>query len=573
MENINYLKKYGKLYIKEIFLSLFFLSLETVFSLLIFYILGKIIDLGVGKNDLDYILTRGLLMVLVTGLMAVCTIIRNRYSSIVSQSFGSDLRYDLYEKIQRLRLGSLDRYDKSEFLTRLTNDISQVQGFVHSLLRVFFKAPLLALGSIFLSFFLSFRLALILVLIIPICVILIYENLKISYPLFIRIQEAMDRLNLVLNEYLSGIQLVKSFNRQDFEEEKFKAANKEYMEANIFALRLMAVFSPLISLILNLGLVLIIYLGGISVAKGGLEIGAIVGFINYMGQISFGLIIVARFLTRGLRARTSFERIGEVFEMEEEDLADGEKIEGFTIKFEDLAFKYDKDSGYVLKNINLEIKEGESLGIIGSTGSGKSSLIKLIMGFYYPSQGDLKIGGHSIRDLDLKYLRENLGLVAQDSSLFRGKIRENISFGPGGGYEKYGRLAEADGFIKSFREGYESLVGEGGVNLSGGQKQRITIARALYKEARVIILDDSTSNLDLRIERKLMDNIQEEFKDRTIIIISQRINTVRSADRILVLDKGEVESIGSHKDLMEKSRVYRSIYDSQIGEVDRFEDR
>ncbi len=571
MENIKYLKKYRMLYIKDIFLSLFFLSLETLFSLLIFYILGKIIDLGVGKNDLDYIFTRGGLMVLITGLMAVCTIIRNRYSSIVSQSFGSDLRYDLYEKIQRLNLDSLDRYDRSELLTRLTNDIMQIQGFVHSLLRVFFKAPLLAIGSIFLSFFLSFKLALVLVMVIPLAIFLIYKNLKISYPLFVRIQKAMDGLNLVLNEYLSAIQLVKSFNRQDFEEEKFKEANLEYRDANIYALNIMAIFAPLLSLILNLSLVLIIYLGGLSISRGGLEIGAIVGFINYMGQISFGLIIVSRFLTRGLRARTSFERIVELLKMEEEDLGKPKKPKNFNIEFKDLYFKYNNYLGYALEGINLEVKEGEKLAIIGSTGSGKSSLISLVLGFYYPSQGDLKVGGHSIRDLDLNYLRENIGLVGQDTYLFRGKIRENISFGTGDGYERYGKLAEADGFIKSFKDGYETLVGEGGVNLSGGQKQRISIARTLYREPRVIILDDSTSNLDLRVEKKLRENILAAFKDRTIIIISQRINTVKAADKIVVLDKGKIESIGSHKDLMEGSRVYRSIYDSQLGEGEKNE--
>lgn len=565
MKNAAYLNKYKKTYRREIFLAIFFLSLESIFSLLIFYILGNIIDYGVRGNDLNYIFSRGGLMTVITIFMAICTVIRNRYSSLVSQNFGSDLRLDLYEKIQAINL-SFD-LDKSQLLTRLTMDVDQVQGFVHSLLRVFFKAPLLALGSIVLSFFLSPKLALVLLIFISLAIYLIYKNLSLSYPLFVKIQARMDRLNLVLNEYLSGIQVVKAFNMQKYEREKFREVNLDYMEANIQALNIMAMFVPFLSLILNIGLLVIIYIGGINVSRAGLKIGVIVGFINYMGQILFGLIILSRFLNRGLRAKTSLERIGEVFQLEEEDFSGRELVVNYDIEFKNLYFKYKGYKEYSLENISLKIKEGESIGIIGSTGSGKSTLVKLLLGFYRPSKGDIRIGDRSIMDLDLKNLRANIGLVSQEPFLYGGNIGENIGFFKEGDFEKYADIAGASGFIEAFKEGYETEIGEKGVKLSGGQKQRLTIARALFKEPRIIILDDSSSNLDMTTEKLVRENIFREFGHRTLLIISQRINSVRKADKILVLDKGRLEAFGCHHDLIKTSKVYQDIYNSQLGGV------
>ncbi len=574
MSTLNYYKKYVKRYKKELLITIIFLSLETFLGLLIFHLLGKIIDKGVKMKDLTYLYRVGGLMLLITALMGIFTIIRNKYSSYISQSFASDLREDIFVKVNSLKLSSVDKIEKASLITRMTSDINQLQSFVHSLMRVFFKGPILAIGSLILSFTISIKLSLIILVSITIVFLMIKFNLKLSYPLFKKIQVAMDRLNLVIGEYLSAISVVKIFNRYDYEEEKFREANENFRDRNIKASKIMAIFTPLATLLINLTLVLIIYLSGLELRDFNLSLGDIVSFINYMGQILFGLLVINRFFYRGLRAKTSSDRILEILAEDSEDIDSGLDLEKiYKIEFKNLYFKYPSTKDYILRDISFSLKSGEELAIIGPTASGKTSLINLILGFYDFDKGEIYINDIPIKNLRKKAIREKVALIDQTTVLFKGSILENLKLAKNNDFSQIKdatSMAMALDFIEGFADGFNTQVGEGGVRLSGGQKQRISIARGLLKNPDILILDDSSSALDLSTERKLLSNIKT-LDSMIKIIISQRISTVMQADKIIVLDAGEITGIGSHKDLLKNCSSYREIYKSQIGAEEELE--
>ncbi|MEH7084101.1 ABC transporter ATP-binding protein, partial [Neobacillus drentensis] len=571
---MKFLSKYIRTYWKSFSIAVLFLTFEALSDLLQPTIMAKIIDEGVANRDIHYVLKMGGLMLLITAGGAVAASTRSVVASIVSQNFGTELRSDLFKKIQMLSFKNIDKFDRASLVTRLTNDVTQVQVFVNGLMRIFVKAPLLAIGGLIMATRLNLQLSVVLAVVVPIVALLIIFNLRLGFPRFSRVQKALDRVNSVMREYLSGVRVVKAFNRFDVEVGKFKAVNDDYKQKSISANRLMATFSPLIMLTVNLGIVAVLWIGGNGVDTGDIQVGHIIAFINYMTQILFSLMMISMVFNMFVRAKASAGRINEVFSQEDPPTWSEQQDELFTekgrIEFEDVSFSYEGGVGDpVLKNINLTILPGETVGIIGSTGSGKSTLVGLIPRFYDAVSGTIKIGGVDSKLVDPKILREKIAMVPQKNILFTGSVAENIRWGKEDATDTEviaaATIAGAHDFIEKSPEGYQTRIGQGGVNFSGGQKQRISIARALVKKPEILILDDSTSAVDVATEAKIKEALKKYAKGLTCLLIAQRITSIIDADKIIVLDHGELVGMGTHQDLLKDCRVYQEIYQSQVG--------
>lgn len=568
-----YIKKYGVL----ASITIIFLMVEALCDLFMPTIMSRIIDIGVAQRDMDYVLKTGGLMLLITAVGAVAASMRNVFASYVSQNFGSQLRFDLFAKVQSLSFDSLNKFDRASLVTRLTNDVNQIQMFANGMMRIFVKAPLVCIGGLFMATQLNPDLAVVLAVVVPIVGLLIFLNLKIGFPLFLKVQQALDRVNGAMREYLAGVRVVKAFNRFDFEVGKFTRANEELQMKSLSATRVMSVFSPAIMLVVNLGIVAVLWLGGLGVEQGNIQVGHIIAFTNYMTQILFSLMMISMVFNMFVRARASAGRIAEVFAEEnrmnwKEDAALGQEPgeEKGRIDFDEVSFSYEGEDGQpVLKRISFSCLPKETVGIIGSTGSGKSSLVNLIPRFYDVTAGTVRVNGRDVREVDPARLREKIAIVPQKTTLFTGTVLENIRWGKEDATEEEveaaARMAQAHEFIAATQEGYQTRVGQGGGNFSGGQKQRISIARALVKKPEILILDDSTSAVDVATESKIKEALQTYAKDLTCILIAQRITSVMDADKIIVLDDGEVAGIGTHETLLATCRVYQEIFTSQIG--------
>jgi ATP-binding cassette, subfamily B, multidrug efflux pump len=565
-----YIRKYWKLFLASVTCVAF----EAICDLMQPTIMSKIVDIGVAKKDMPYVLKMGGIMLLITGIGAVFASSRNIISSNVSQKFAAELRFDLFKKIESFSFDNIDKFEGASLVTRLTNDVTQVQNFVNGLMRIFIKAPILCIGSIIMAVRLNQHMAVIILIIVPVIGVLIAANLQIGYPYFIKVQKALDKVNAVLREYLSGVRVVKAFNRFKFETYRFKNINDEYASVSIKAMRIMAIFSPGISLTVNIGIVIVIWLGGIRVNNGQMHVGQIIAFINYMTQILFALMIISNVFTMFVRARASAERIGEVFKEENsikvsEVKEVPEAVKG-RIDFEHVYFSYMGSTWEpVLKDITFSCVQGETIGIIGSTGSGKSSLVNLVPRFYDVSSGSVKVDGIDVRNISIKELREKIAVVPQKTVLFTGTVTENIRWGRENAtleeVEEAAKISEAHDFISAFPEGYDTRLGQGGVNFSGGQKQRVSIARALVRKPEILILDDCTSAVDVATESRIREGLSKYIGGLTCLIIAQRITSVMNADRIIVLDNGRIDAIGTHKELMAASDTYKDIFLSQLG--------
>ncbi|MCF6463494.1 ABC transporter ATP-binding protein [Clostridium sp. Cult1] len=571
--NLNYLKKYINRYKREYFIAVAFIVLETIVDVVNPTIMSMIIDKGVKNKDMDYILKLGGLMIAITFIGAIFAIIRNIVSSKVSQSFGADLREDLYTKVQGFSFDNIDKFQDASLITRLTNDVNQIQNFSHGMMRIFVKSPVRLIGAIIMAFLLDFNMGLILIGTIPVAGLIIFLNLKISYPTFKKMQIALDKVNGVMREYLAGIRVVKAFNRFNYERRRFKDVNDNLKERTLKGMRTVAVFNPLVGLIVDIGIVIILWVGGIRVNNGNLEVGKVMAFINYMLLVHFSLRMMTRVLNMFIRAKASAERVGEVF-IEENTILERRKPISINkakgqIEFEHVYFKYYSNSKYVLEDINFAINPGETLAIIGSTGSGKTSLVNLIPRFYDVDRGKVKVDGIDVKKVDISKLRENIGMVTQKPLLFTGSIMDNIKWGcEEATYEdvvRVSKISKAHDFIISFNEGYNTYLGQGGVNLSGGQKQRISIARALIRNPSILILDDSTSAVDMITEKKIRQGLNENLRNTTTILIAQRITSVMDADKIIVMDNGRIVGLGTHVELIGSCQVYKDICHSQIG--------
>ena len=561
------MKKYIKKYYKLFLIAVMFVAIESIFDLLQPSITSNIIDNGVAKKDINYILKNGALMFFITFLGAIFAIIRNIISTNVAQRFAFDLRNDLFIKVNTYSFDTIDKFNKASLITRVTNDVDKLQNFVYGMMRIFIKAPILCIGSLIMAMKLNLKLSIILVIMIILVFLVTSINLKIGYPLFKRVQKSIDSLNYKMREYLGGVRVVKSFNRYSYEIDKFNDINDELYNSSTKAMRIIGVFSPIITFIVNMSIVLVLYIGNMQVLD--IKVGIIVAYVNYMTRILTSLIMISHIFNIFVRAKTSFERVNEVLK-EEEYIGDGlinlDNID--TIEFDSVNFSYHKDENHVLKNINMKIVKGHRIGIIGPTGSGKTSLINLLPKFYKIDSGTIRINNIDIKNINEKSIREKIAIVPQKNTLFSGSIIENIRWGNENAIEedilRALELSDAKNFVINFTDSLNTILGQGGVNISGGQKQRLSIARALVKNPDVLILDDSTSALDVSTEAKIKDNLKNNLKGLTTIIIAQRISSVIDCDNIYVFEDGEIVGSGSHLDLIENCQTYKDIFKSQI---------
>lgn len=535
-------------------------------------LMSDIIDIGVANGDITYVLNVGFKMIVVAFIGILGGMLCGVFSTLASMNMGKDMRQGLFNKIQSLSFSEIDQFKTSSLITRLTNDVTQVQNMVMMALRGMVRSPLICLGGIIMSLSISVKLSMIFLVVIPLIILSVTVITAKSTPFFTAMQKKIDNVNLVMRENLLGVRVVKAFAIEDKVKERFSYANDDLMSTSIKAQSVTILLWPLVTLIMNLSVVAILWFGGNYVNKGSLEIGKIMAFINYLVQIMSSLNMLVMIIINFSRAKVSASRINEVLDVESSitDKEDAKKINKFNIDFKDVYFKYNKDGDYVLKGISFKAEEGEKIGIIGATGSGKSTLISLIPRLYDTSSGTVMIGNEDVKNLKINELRSLIGVVLQDTTLFSGSIEDNLKFGKEDATEEMMissvKDAQAFEFINANNEGFNREVGQRGKNLSGGQKQRISIARTLIKNPKILILDDSSSALDMATEAKLQKSIKNRMKNSTVFLIAQRISAVKDSDKIIVLDNGEIVAIGNHEELIKECDIYRSIAISQLGE-------
>ena len=567
--------KYAKPYLPAFIIGPIMMIIEVIGEVVMPLLLSKVIDHGInGGRGIPYIVTMGVTMV-ITALCMMAGGVGGAYFAVkASSGFANDLRKDLFKKIQTFSFTNIDRYSTGSLITRLTNDITQVQNMIQMLMRLALRAPGMLIGALIMAFILNLKLALVILCVIPLLTLAVYYILKTAFPRFRLMQKKLDALNAVTQENLVNIRVVKSFVREDFEEEKFSRANQDLKESTVSAMRVVIFTMPVVTLAMNVTTLAVVWFGGKQVIVGGMTAGVLTAFINYVGQILISLMMVSMVILNGSRALASYKRIDEVMNTEI-DLTDEQAVKKEAtvkdgkIEFRHVYFKYYKNNEkWVLEDINLVISPGETVGIIGPTGSGKSSLVQLIPRLYDADRGQVLVDDVDVKDYSLVHLRNGVGIVLQKNVLFSGSIRENLKWGDEDADEEAVRqaaqYAQAHGFVSSFTEGYDTELGQGGVNLSGGQKQRLCIARTLLKKPKILILDDSTSAVDTATEARIRESFKNELSGTTKIIIAQRISSVIDADKIIVMDDGKIVGIGSHTELMQTCRMYTEIYYSQM---------
>lgn len=568
-------RPYVRLFFAPFLIAVACLSVESVCDLLQPTIMERIVDTGVATRDIGIVIHLGLLMLGVAAIGAFGASGRNIIASVVSYRFGARLRADLFNKVTSYSFQELDAFDTATLITRQTNDATQIQNFVNSMMRIFAKAPILAIGGLIMAIALEPGLSVVLAVVVPVAAGLILVNLLTGFPRFRRVQEGLDGVNSVTREYLGGIRVVKAFGQQAKEVGRFAGANAELTGASTFALRIMAVFGPAITLTMNLGIVVVLWVGGFRVASSSLQVGKIIAFINYMTQILYALNMISSIFNSVVRAKASWERVGDVLAAPgSEDVgaaAPGPVSQrAASVEFKSVSFSYPHSSGRpVLEGVDVVCKPGEITAVIGPTGSGKSSLAALVPRFYQPTRGAVLVGGIDVQTLDLRELRRRIALVPQKTVLFTGTIAENLRWGKDDAtdleLEEACRTARAHDFISGFPEGYKSVLGQGGVNLSGGQKQRVAIARALVRQPDVLILDDCTSSVDSITEAEILSNIRRSQSGVTCLLITQRVSAAAASDCVLVIDEGRAVGLGPHSTLVRSCDVYRDICIAQLG--------
>ncbi|AKJ37176.1 ABC transporter ATP-binding protein [Methanosarcina barkeri] len=534
-------------------------------------LMANIVDIGVQNRDLEYILSTGLKMVLcaLTGLIggAGCGVI----ASFASMMLAGSLREELFHKIQSLSYMEIDHFKTSSLITRLTNDVTQIQNMFLMLLRGMVRSPLLCIGGIFMSFLLSPSLSIVFCIILPILITCVAFVMMRSVPLYTQMQLWLDKVNTVMRENLLGVRVIKAFNLEDKQNALFSKVNTEFTEKSIQAQNLTFTLMPIATLVMNLSMVAILWFGGNMVVSGNIETGKIMAFVNYLVQITNSLIMLVNMIINISRAQASAGRIKEVLDCEASIKQCNSPVlpENYDIEFKNVSFRYGESGEYVLKDLSFLLKEGQTVGIIGATGSGKSSVVSLIPRLYEATCGQVLIGGCDVKDIPVQYLRSNIGIVLQENVLFQGTVKENMNFGNEEADEEeiWNSLqaAQAEDFIQALPYKLQSQIEQRGKNFSGGQKQRLSIARTLLKNPKILIFDDSASAVDLSTEARLQFEIAKKMKENTVIVIAQRISGVMDADTILMLDHGSVIAKGTHKELLQSNEVYRNIAVSQLG--------
>jgi len=554
--------------------AMILLALVVSVDLFIPRLVQVIIDEGVAKQNQEVIINTGLLMIGISVISALFMIGNTIFAVRTSRGFEADLREAVFTKIQTFSFGNLDDFTTGQLLTRMTSDLNQIRHVITMSIRMYVRMPMYFIGSISIMVATNLQLSLVMALFLPIILLLVAVFIRIAEPLFTKLQEKLDQLNQVLQENLIGIRVVKAFVRRHYENRRFETRNEELYGTMVKVTRATSVFAPIVMVLLNLGIVTVIYYGGLQVSTGIASVGQILAFINYFSiailpvltlSVQAGLISAAEASARRIfRVLDTVPEVGDTSAATVLDAAKGRVV------FEDVSFTYSEDGGApVLSHISFTAEPGQTVAVLGATGSGKSTLIHLIPRFYDATSGRVTIDGVDVRDIKMESLRGNIGINLQDSLLFSGTIKDNIKYGrPNATDEEVmevAKTAQAHDFIAKFPDGYETMVGQRGVNLSGGQKQRIAIARTLLVKPRILILDDSTSSVDVATEAKIETALDDLMKDSTRFVVAQRISTVLTADKILVLENGHLAAEGTHRQLMATSPIYREIYDSQLG--------
>lgn len=544
--------------------------LEVFADIAIPYLMAKIVDIGIANRDVDYVVKLGVTMVFASFLGMVFGIISAYFGAKAGYGFASEIRLETFKKVQGFSFANLDQFSVSSLITRLTNDCNTLGQVTMMSLRMAVRAPFMMVFALIMSFTINSSLARVFMVSIPLTALIIGVVLSKARPLFMKMQKRVDRVNAVIKENLAGIGVVKSFNRQSHEESRFKERNDGLRDTALKAISMIVIVMPMLNLIIYATIVAVLWFGGHQVVAGSMGRGELISFITYITQVMMSLMMISMFFMQLLRGIASKDRILEVWatdsEIKEIDQPIKEVKDG-SIRFENVSFAYPGGTEKVLKNINFNINSGEVIGIIGSTGSSKSTFVQLIPRLYDVSQGAVKVAGQDVRNYDIEVLRDQVAFVLQKNTLFSGTLRENMQWGNEAASDEEIinalKQAQAWEFVSQYEDGLDHIVEQGGSNFSGGQRQRLTIARALMKKPKIIILDDSTSAVDMTTDAKIQKVFKEELGEITTIIIAQRISSIQHADRILVLHEGEIESSGSHDELLERSAIYKEIYESQ----------
>lgn len=571
-------KKYIKPYLGSFIAGPVMMLTEVVGEVMLPRLMSFIINYGVAERDMAYIIRIGLLMVLTVAVMAAGGILGAYFAARASICFTSDLRRDVFAKVQEFSFENIDRFSTGSLVTRLTNDIQQVQNVLMMSLKMALRAPGMFIGALIMAFFMNPQLAVIILIVIPLLLCAIIFILRAAFSRFEIMQKKLDELNSGIQEALTNVRVVKSFVREDFEIRKFSVLNEELKESSLGALRIVIATMPVMMFAMNLTTLAVVWYSGNIIIAGRMAVGDLTAFTTYIVQILMSLMMLSMIFLQSSRAKASLKRVNEVLDEDVtlNDVRETTKekmVESGCVEFQDVSFGYSQDGmagRTVLEHISFRAESGQTVGIIGSTGSGKTSLVQLIPRLYDVTSGSVLVDGTDVRDYSLKELRNAVGMVLQKNVLFSGTIEENLRWGNESASEEEIReaaeSAQAAGFIESFPGGYDTDLGQGGVNVSGGQKQRLCIARALLKTPKILILDDSTSAVDTATEAGLRESLRTGMKDATKIIIAQRISSVRDADLILVLDEGKISGRGTHDELLEHCTAYREIYLTQAGE-------
>ena len=566
-------EKYIKPYLSAFLLGPLLMLTEVFGEIMLPKLMSLIINHGVANRDSSYIISVGLIMVLTAFIMALGGIGGAYFSSKASICFTSDLRGDLFSKVQEFSFRNIDQYSTGSLVTRLTNDIQQIQNVTMMGLRMMFRAPGMLIGALIMAFLMNAKLALVILVVIPVLALSIGLILKTAFPRFTVMQKKIDRLNSGIQESLTNVRVIKSFVREDFEKKKFTDMNQDLKDSSLSAMNVVITTMPVMMLAMNITTLAVVWYGGNIIIAGNMQVGDLTAFTTYIVQILMSLMMLSMVLLQSSRAMASIMRINEVLDTESDLSDDNAKrkellVEKGRVEFQHVGFSYSQSAEEkVLEDISFTAEPGQTIGIIGATGSGKTTLVQLIPRLYDAIEGRVLVDGVDVREYSLHNLRNGVGMVLQKNVLFSGTIEENLRWGNEEAdmaeIRAAAESAQADGFVTSFTKGYETDMGQGGVNVSGGQKQRLCIARALLKKPKILILDDSTSAVDTATEARIRECFRTTLKNTTKIIIAQRISSVENADKILVLEEGKIIGMGTHEQLIQGCEAYQEIYYSQ----------
>lgn len=566
--------KYIKPYLSAFILAPILMIVEVLGEIFLPKLMSLIINNGVEDRNIGYITTVGIVMIITAVLMALGGIGGAYFGAKASINFAADLRKDAFDSVQKFSFKNIDDFSTGSLVTRLTNDVTQVQNLINMLLRMALRAPGMMIGAIIMAFSINAELAVIIIIVMPILIAVIALVITKAFPKFQILQTKIDKLNSIIRENVTNVRVIKSFVRGDLEKEKFAEANNDLKNSSLDAFRIMIIAMPAMSLAMNITTLAVVWFGGKQIVAGQMPVGDLTAFITYVTQILMSLMMTSMLILQSSRAIVSGRRINEIIDCKPDITDDTAKyperlVGSGSVEFKNVSFSYYKNSEEkVLSDINMKIESGDVVGIIGSTGSGKTTLVSMIARLYDPDEGEVLVDGVNVKDYSLYNLREAVSMVLQKNVLFSGSIMENLRWGSAEATEdevkNVAKMAQADGFVSEFKEGYEMDLGQGGVNVSGGQKQRLCIARALLKKPKILILDDSTSAVDTATEANIRKNLKEYCPDTTKIVIAQRISSVIEADKIFVLDDGKIVGHGTHSELMSSCEAYQEIYYSQM---------